>query len=195
MANRGQWIAVGGILTLLSAAIGAGMALSPDIRPVGPGTKAPNFSAADLVTGDTVQLSDYEGEVVLLNIWATWCGPCEVEMPAIQRLHEALAPSGLKILAVSVDETTPNVVREWVEERGLTFDVLHNRSGQLERLYQTTGLPETFVIDREGVIVKKDIGARKWDSAAQSAILRRLLGVDPVREVDSGQLPSDAKTP
>ena len=195
MANRGQWIAVGGILTLLSAAIGAGMALSPDIRPVGPGTKAPNFSAADLVTGDTVQLSDYKGEVVLLNIWATWCGPCEVEMPAIQRLHEALAPSGLKIVAVSVDETTPSTVRKWVEERGLTFDVLHNRSGHLERLYQTTGLPETFVIDREGVIVKKDIGARKWDSAAQSAILRRLLGIDPVREVDSEQLPSDAKTP
>ncbi|MFQ5704152.1 MAG: peroxiredoxin family protein [Gemmatimonadales bacterium] len=175
MATRGQWTAVGGILFLLSAAIVAGMALSPDIRPVGPGSVAPDFEATDIVTGDTVKLSDYRGEVVLLNIWATWCGPCEVEMPAIQRLHEALAPRGLRILAVSVDESSSDDVRKWVDERGLTFDVLHNRSGQMERLYQTTGYPETFIIDRDGVILKKEIGAREWDSPAQSAILRRLL--------------------
>ncbi len=175
MAARGQWIAVGTIVTLLAAAIAGGLALSPDLRPVRPGSEAPDFQALNLENGETVRLSDHEGEVILLNLWATWCPPCEREMPSMQRLHETLGPAGLKIIAVSLDATDPGDVREWVRERSITFDIWHNRDGRLEGLYQTTGLPESFVIDRDGTIVKKEIGAREWDSPPQVAFFDRLL--------------------
>ena len=197
MAARGQWIAVGAILTILAAAIGAGMALNPDIHPVRPGSDAPGFQAVNIVTRDSVSLAEYKGEVVLLNIWATWCGPCEIEMPSMQRLHEALGPSGLKIVAVSIDEADTEEVLEWAQERNLTFDILHHRGGRIERIYQTTGVPESFIIDRNGVIVKKEIGAREWDQPPQMAFFRRLLGLE---EVPSGanppeEAPLDAKDP
>jgi len=175
MAARGQWIAVGTIVTALGVAIAVGMALSPDVRPVRPGSEAPDFQALNLENSETVRLSDHEGEVILLNLWATWCPPCEREMPSMQQLHETLGPAGLKIIAVSLDATDPADVLEWVQERSLTFDIWHNRDGRLEGLYQTTGLPESFVIDRDGTIVKKEIGAREWDSPSQVAFFERLL--------------------
>ena len=175
MAARSQWIAVGGILGGIAFAVGAALLLTPDIQLVAPGERAPDFRAVDLSTGDTVRIARYEGEVVLLNIWATWCAPCEAEMPSIQRLYEALADSGLRIVAVSVDQGTPESVRRWIEERHLTFQVLHDVSGRIERTYQTTGVPESFVIDRDGVIVKKHIGADDWASPANQQLFRRLL--------------------
>ena len=178
MANRGQWIAVGLIVAAMAAAVIAGMSLSADIRPVRPGSEAPNFEAINLVTGDTITLDDYQGEVVLLNLWATWCAPCEREMPDMQRLHELLGPEGLKIVAVSVDAAAPGQVLAWAQERGLTFDILHDRSGRTERAYQTTGLPESFILDRDGVIIRKEISARKWDSETFVDIFSRLLGLE-----------------
>jgi cytochrome c biogenesis protein CcmG/thiol:disulfide interchange protein DsbE len=178
MARRGQWITVGIIVGGLGGALVAGMSLSEDIKPVRPGSEAPNMKALNLATGDSVELADYFGDVVLLNIWATWCAPCEQEMPAMQRLHEQLGPRGVKVVAVSVDVSDSKQVLEWVNERHLTFDVLHDRSGQIERLYQTTGWPESFVIDQEGVIVKWEIGPRDWDQPPNTAIFKRLLGIE-----------------
>ncbi len=175
MAARGQWIAVVVIVTVLVGALVAGVALSPELRPVRPGSRAPDFEAVDVATGQTVTLADYAGQIVLLNLWATWCPPCEREMPSMQRLHEQLRSRGLKVVAVSVDAMDSSDVLAWVRERNLTFDVLHHRGGRLERLYQTTGLPESFVVDMQGVIVKKEIGAREWDSPSQEAFFLRLL--------------------
>ena len=79
------------------------------------------------------------------------------------------------MVAVSVDASGPEKILTWVRDRDLTFDVLHNREGRLERLYQSTGLPESFVIDRDGIIVKKEIGAREWDSPSQLAFFRRIM--------------------
>jgi thiol-disulfide isomerase/thioredoxin len=114
--------------------------------------------------------------VVLLNIWATWCAPCEQEMPSLQRLQEELGPQGLRIAAVSIDQGSPESVRKWIDERRLTFPVLHDRSGRIQQIFQTTGVPESFVLDRDGTIVKKVIGAAEWDHPAQKALFRRLLG-------------------
>lgn len=176
MTNRGQWIAVGGVLLAVAAVVGAGLALSGDLAPVSVGSKAPAFRAARLETGDSVGLSRFAGQVVLLNIWATWCAPCEQEMPSIQRLYQELTPEGLKIVSVSIDDGPPDAVRRWLEDRKLTFEVLQDRSHAIERIYQTTGVPESFVIDRHGVIVKKVIGAVEWDHPAQKALFRHLLG-------------------
>jgi peroxiredoxin len=178
MAEKGQWIAVGGVITALAVAMGIGLAFTSDVRLVGPGSDAPQFEAIDVATGDTMTLADYEGDVVLLNIWATWCPACEEEMPSMQRLHEQLSQQGLKVVAVSIDKADPEYVLEWTRERGLTFDILQDRPGRIERTYQTTGVPESFVIDRNGVIVKKVIGASEWDHPAQVDLFRRLLGLD-----------------
>ncbi len=175
MTNRGQWIAVGGVLAAVAAVLGAALAMSGDLAPVSVGNKAPPFRAVTLAGGDSVGLDRFTGDVVLLNIWATWCGPCEQEMPSIQRLHQELSPEGLKIVSVSVDDDQPDAVKKWLADRKLTFEVFQDRTHAIERIYQTTGIPESFVVNRQGVIVKKVIGPLEWDSPAQKAMFRRLL--------------------
>ncbi len=181
-SSKGQWIAVGVIITLLAGALGVGVLLMEDIKQVQPGVDAPDFNAVNLVTGDSVTLADYRGEVVLLNLWATWCGPCRWEMPSMERLYQELGPAGLKIVAVSVDQVSGDEVMEFANELELTFDILHDRGGQIEIDYQVTGLPETVIIDRQGVIVHKAIGPVEWDEPVQQARLRRLLGIAEARD-------------
>ena len=178
MSTRTQWLAVAGVLGALAALLVTGIAFTGDIAPVGVGSEAPDFTATDLASGQPVALAAHRGEVVLLNIWATWCLPCEQEMPSMQRLYAELAPSGLRVVAVSVDQSSPETVRSWVEARDLTFTVLHDPSGRIQQVYQTTGVPESFVVDRDGVIVKKIIGATEWDHPAQKALFRRLLATE-----------------
>jgi cytochrome c biogenesis protein CcmG/thiol:disulfide interchange protein DsbE len=170
-----QWIIVLVIVGVLTAGAVAAVKLSPDIFPVEVGSRAPEFKAADLANGDTLTLASYKGEVVLLNVWATWCEPCRIEMPALERLQQSMGPHGLRIVAVSIDEAGPDVVREFQREYGLTFQILHDRSRAIERIYQTTGVPETFVLNRDGRIVKKVIGAAEWDSPINQDLIRRLL--------------------
>lgn len=177
VSRRGQWIAVTGIITALAASLAVAVLLSPEIGRLVPGSDAPSFEAIDVSSGATLSLADFEGEVVLLNIWATWCAPCEQEMPSMEQLHRELGPAGLRVVAVSIDRESQHKVRQWAEERGFTFTILQDRSGRIEQAYQTTGVPESFVIDRNGVILKREIGPRKWDTPVQSALLRRLLDV------------------
>ena len=121
-------------------------------------------------------IDDYTGEVVLLNIWATWCGPCRIEMPSMQRLQERLGPKGLRIVAVSVDDPgQAGAIRRFAQELGLSFELLHDPTKAIERTYQTTGVPETFLIGRDGTIRRRSIGAEAWDSEANVAQLERLL--------------------
>jgi len=186
MTQRGQWLFVLIIVGLLAGALFAGMVLTPALEPVSVESKAPDFEAVNLATRDTVGLDDYRGDVMLLNVWATWCPPCVEEMPSMQRLYEELGPHGLKVVAVSVDHIDSDDVRRWIEDRGFTFDALHDQSAEIEHVYQTTGVPESFVIDREGVIVKKVIGAAQWDHPTQVALMRRLLGNDGQGLEDNG---------
>jgi len=170
-----QWIIVAAIVAFLGAGAFLGIKLAPEIFPVGVDSPAPSFTATDLGTGRQVTLADYKGQVVLLNIWATWCEPCKVEMPSMEQLEKELGPSGLKIVAVSVDEGSADAVRQFARDYGLTFGILHDPSGRIQRIYQTTGIPESFVINREGRIVKKVIGASNWDATVNKDLMRRLL--------------------
>ncbi len=176
MTQRGQWIFVLAIVGILGAGLIGGLMLTPSLQPVGVESEAPNFRAVDVMSGDTVMFRSYRGEVVLLNVWATWCLPCVTEMPSMQRLYDELRDAGLRVVAVSVDAAGSENVREWVTARALTFDILHDRSGRIERIYQTTGVPESFIIDRNGVIVKKVIGPAEWDHPTQVQLMSRLLG-------------------
>ncbi len=172
---RRQWIVVGVIVAILALGGFLGLKLSPEIFPVEVGSAAPSFQATDLATGQPAGLAQYKGQVVLLNIWATWCEPCKVEMPSMEQLEKELGPSGLKIVAVSVDEGSADAVRQFARDYGLTFRILHDPSGRIQRTYQTTGIPESFVINREGRIVKKVIGASDWDATVNQDLVRRLL--------------------
>jgi len=141
------------------------------------GSKAPPFVAKTVDSlPQTQTLADYKGQVVLLNIWGTFCLPCRDEMPAIEKLHQALGPKGLKVVAVSMDDPGfENKIRAFVKELGLTFQILYDPSGKITNDYQTTGVPETFVIARDGVIRKKVIGASDWNSASNRALIAQLL--------------------
>jgi peroxiredoxin len=170
-----QWFIVAAVVGLLTAGAVLGLKLSPDIFPVEVGTRAPAFRALDLATGDTVTMDDLRGQVVLLNIWATWCAPCREEMPSMQRLHEELGPQGQRIVAVSIDEADSSTVTAFQRQFGLTFQILHDRARLIERDYQTTGVPESFVLDRTGRIQKRVIGAASWDAPVNKDLIRRLL--------------------
>lgn len=171
-----QWTVVG----LLVAGLGlGGFALARAgraITGVEVGNAAPDYVAVDLATGDSVSLRErYRGEVTLINIWATWCAPCREEMPAMQAAYDSLRGQGLRIAAVSIDQSDSTAVRAFVEELGLTFDILHDRSGAIQRTFQTTGVPESFLLDREGRIVRRVIGAHDWSSSINRDLIVRLL--------------------
>jgi peroxiredoxin len=174
-----QWAFVGIIVGGLVLGAWGLVRFGPVPEGVEVGSRAPDFRALDLATSDSVSLRDaYHGSVTLVNIWATWCVPCRTEMPALQRLYETLGPRGLRIAAISIDEGSVEDVLEFTNSLGLTFDILHDRSGKIEQTYQTTGVPESFVIDRDGIIVRKIIGEHPWDSPGNQRIVEQLLGPD-----------------
>lgn len=153
-------------------------------QPVTTGSAAPDFVALDR-DGNEVRLSDYEGRVVLVNVWATWCPPCIYEMPSLQRLYESLEDTDFEILAVSVD-SPPGRLNATGREGGnvwafgdrmeLTFPLVHDPDASIQQLYQTTGVPETFIVGRDGVIYKKVAGPTDWDAEVNQQLVRRLLG-------------------
>jgi cytochrome c biogenesis protein CcmG, thiol:disulfide interchange protein DsbE len=96
-------------------------------------------------------------------------------MPSMQALYDSLAGRGFRIAAISIDEGSPEDVVAFAQKFGLTFDILHDRSGTVQRLYQTTGVPESFLLDRRGILVKRVIGAHDWSSPANRSTVERLL--------------------
>jgi thiol-disulfide isomerase/thioredoxin len=172
-----QWVFVGAIVMGLLLGGAALVWYTPDIEQVAVGAKAPNYKTMDLATGDSVGIrAHYKGHVTLVNIWATWCVPCRVEMPAMQRLYDSLSPRGFRIAAVSIDQEGPDVVRDFASSLKLTFDILQDRTGDIQQAYQTTGVPESFLLDTTGVIMKRVIGAHDWASPVNLALIHRLLG-------------------
>lgn len=172
--------------TIAALALGAagwwGLRLSAAGSDVAVGSPAPDFQAASLAPDDTTThtLADYRGDVVLLNLWATWCGPCVVEMPSIQRLYDRYRAQGLRVVGIAVDDPPfADRVRAFVAEHGLTFDILHEGSGRIEQDYRSRGLPATYVIGRDGRIRIIRQGATDWDSPATRAVIARLLGQNP----------------
>jgi peroxiredoxin len=176
--SRRTRYAAGGLAVLLLA--GAALTIPRVIRvpdPVGVGFRAPEFEARSVSDSMRVaRLSAYRGSVVLLNVWATWCDPCRREMPSIERLYQELGPKGLRVLAVSIDDAgAGRDIREFAREHGLTFDILHDPTGGIQRTYQLIGVPESFLIDRDGVIRKKAFES-DWFSAENRNLVAQLLG-------------------
>ena len=153
------------------------------VQPVTVGTVAPEFEVNDL-DGGLARLSDHRGEVVLVNIWATWCLPCRIEMPSMEHLYQEIGEDGFEIMAVSIDAELGGFdlagrpggdIQVFADSLGLTFPMLHDPSGAIERLYRTTGVPETFLIGRDGIIYKKVAGGTEWDAPQHKELIQRLL--------------------
>lgn len=174
MTNRQQWVAIASGVMALVFGVALVIKIRPQMNLLEVGSRAPDFHAVDLATGRATTLADYKGKVILLNIWATWCQPCRVEMPAIERLHKKVGGPDFQVVSVSIDADGDSVVSAFARELGLTFQILHNQSGDIQQIYQTTGVPESFVIDRDGIIVKKVIGAAEWDGPVNETLIERL---------------------
>ena len=138
------------------------------------GSPAPNFTFPDL-TGKTVSLSDYRGRLVFLNIWATWCPPCVDEMPSMEKLYNKFKSDQFEILAVSVDGEGSKVVAPFMERLNLTFPALLDKKGKIKNIYGVTGIPESFIIGKNGIILKKVIGPIDWAKPDVSRFFEDLL--------------------
>jgi len=173
------WAITGVVAVVIVAWVGR-----ESYQPVITGSRAPDYVATSLDTGEPVAISDYDGRVVLVNVWATWCAPCLQEMPSMQRLYESLRGTDFEILAISIDARAGQTdefgrpggdLRAFADRLGLTFPILHDPGGGVQRAYQTTGVPETFLIGRDGIIYKKVAGGTAWDLAVNQDLVRRLL--------------------
>lgn len=133
----------------------------PKPPPLRAGMEAPAFTYPDM-EGKQISLKDFRGKVVFINVWATWCPTCTWEMPSMQAIYQKYRDQGLVMLAVSIDVLGKEIVAPYMKKYGLTFPALLDPKGTIKRMYQTTGVPETFIVDRDGRIFRKIIGPREW---------------------------------
>ncbi|MGD0281143.1 MAG: TlpA disulfide reductase family protein [Dissulfurispiraceae bacterium] len=141
-----------------------------------PDSKAPDFTLND-VLGNKVSLSAFRGSVTILNFWATWCGPCKAEMPSLNNLYLEFKDKGLAVVAVSID-TSEKPVLSFISQKKLAFPVLMDKNKEVYfDDYAGMGLPETFIIDRKGILIEKLMGEQEWDSPkTKERILKYLTG-------------------
>jgi peroxiredoxin len=152
---------------------------SAKYEPLAVGKEAPDFALTDL-NDKPIRLSDFRGKVVFLNFWATWCKPCREEMPSMEILNKNFEKDGLVILAVSIDRvTTTKDIPPFVKGMNLTFPVLIDSWGKTDKPYKRMGVPETFIIDQQGVIREIVIGPRDWTRLDSLQVLTKLLNVTP----------------
>jgi len=122
------------------------------------GFLAPDFSLVNQ-NGETVQLSELRGQPILLNFWASWCGPCRSEMPSMEKVYREVNGDGIEILAVnSTIQDDPNAANQFAQELGLTFPILFDTTGEATRQYLVRALPTSFFIDRNGIIQEIVVG-------------------------------------
>lgn len=166
------------VLSLMFIAGGAGLAYwmsSPHSNQTSQSTKstqmapeegqlAPGFSVSRL-DGQEVKLADYKGKVVFLNFWATWCAPCKEEMPSMERLYQKMKGKPFEILAVSVDQgDSQPLIQEFLKTTPVSFPIFRDpEQGISKKQYRTTGVPESFIIGKDGKLVKRVIGGYEWD--------------------------------
>jgi len=166
--NSALWCVFYVLLTAVLVLSGCGQ----EPAPASPGNSAPvmdslapDFTLKDL-DGNTVRLSDFRGKVVFLNFWATWCGPCRMEMADIEEVHQEYRNRGVVVLGVDLRESA-GMVRSFVQQGGYTWTFLLDTSGQVGTAYRVRGIPSSFFIDREGVIRAVAVGAIPGETMEQ----------------------------
>lgn len=159
------------VLILLTATI---VGCSRQEEPVVEGKVAPDFTLKDLA-GRQVRLSDFRGKVVFLNFWATWCPPCREEIPSMVRLNRIMDGKSFQMLAVSIDEGGKDAVDNFLKNSGTMLPALLDTNQSISKRYGTTGVPETFILDKKGVIVKKVVGGMDWSDPQVVAFFNEIM--------------------
>jgi len=138
------------------------------------GHSPPDFTLPTLA-GGSITLSNLKGKVVLINFWATWCGPCREEMPSLERLYRHFKYEDFTLLAVDIMEN-PETVKRFAKEYNLSFPILLDEKGDVAGKYAANAIPTTYIIDKRGKAVGKAIGPRKWDGDHAKDVIEELLG-------------------
>jgi cytochrome c biogenesis protein CcmG, thiol:disulfide interchange protein DsbE len=139
-------------------------------RPRHIGDAAPDFTVQD--SDRKVVLSDFRGQVVLLNFWATWCPPCVEELPSLMNLQERVRDKGVVVLGVSID-VDENAYHRFLKQYKVNFLTVRDPVQKVSSMYGTTGWPETYIIDRKGVLRRKVVGPMNWDSREVAEFLSK----------------------
>ncbi len=139
------------------------------------GTQAPEFSL-DNQSGQKQSLSQYSNQVVLLNFWATWCAPCVSEMASLDRLYQKYKDKGFVVLAVSVDEDGWKAIDAFLKKNPVTFPILLDADYKVADQYATYRVPESYLINRQGQVVEKILGAKEWDSSEMISKIEKIIG-------------------
>ncbi|MEO7997036.1 MAG: TlpA disulfide reductase family protein [Gemmatimonadaceae bacterium] len=134
-----------------------GMPVPAKYKLIAVGDQAPLYEMPTLA-GDSVHVGKTNQPVTVMNVWATWCVSCREEMHDLQALHDEYQARGVRVLGVSVDESDVARVRKFVEKEKLTFSMVHDQDGRVQQLYQVSGIPNTFIVDKDGRILWKSIG-------------------------------------
>ncbi len=172
--SAGRLIAIAaGVAALVFVALWRSAPLPEPLRT---GATAPSFTLPELGAAAPRALSRDAGKIVLVNFWATWCKPCLDEMPAMQRLYDALPREDFELLAISVDEGDAEVA-EFRERLGLGFPILLDPDREVAGAFQTFRFPESFLIGRDGRIAARYIGPKDWDSELYVEHLSKLIAV------------------
>ena len=136
---------------------------------------APDVFVKSFANGSTLKLSDLKGKVVLLNFWATWCPPCREEIPSMMKLNTLMAGKPFQMVAISIDEGGKPAIESFFKESGFSLPTYLDESGVSAKTYGVTGVPESFIIDKQGVLVKKIIGGANWDSPEAVSYIEGLM--------------------
>jgi peroxiredoxin/Cu/Ag efflux protein CusF len=149
-----------------------------------PTIMSPDFTLPALA-GNPIRLSDLRGKVVLLNFWATWCVPCRTEMPAIEALYQRYQEQGLEVVGVNMDKLSVTTVETFIRDVRTTFPIGLDPSWTVAEMYKVVGLPTTFLLDRTGHIVVREVGGRNWgDEMSHAAVMRLLVERRPISKED-----------
>lgn len=153
----------------LLACYGCGSA--PEVAEVG--RLAPDFTLVDR-KGKTWTLSELKGQVVFINFWATWCPPCREEMPSMQRLYTMLPGEKFKMLAI-LNKDDPRLADSFAGQFGISMPILDDQNNQVGPKYGLTGVPETFIVDKRGILREKFIGPASWDAPGYVQMLMKYI--------------------
>jgi len=140
-------------------------------RPPRIGQAAPEFTVQD--SQSSITLSQYRGQIVVLNFWATWCAPCVEEIPSLIEMQRRMKAKGIIVLAVSVD-VDEKAYRQFVKEHNVNLLTVRDPSGKSNGLYGTYKFPETYIIDRNGIMRRKFLGAVDWTAPDITEFLSKL---------------------
>jgi thiol-disulfide isomerase/thioredoxin len=160
-----RWALLAAVGVLLSLTLAACGGQAGDSQKTG-ADLAPDFSLNDL-NGQRVTLSQFRGKPVMLNFWASWCGPCRIEIPEIQALHQAHGSGDVVILGVDFGEQAATV-RTFAQENKLTYRILTDENSTISRLYRVNGIPTTVFLNKQGQIVVTHVGPISQSVAEQS---------------------------